>query len=97
METVLITVTDFKRLLEAAEVTVDDPSALIAPKKSDRSYQSRSPKSVLLMLSDTKHGGTPFQVHLTLHYIKNAYVVVVDHRAQWALHHHGVLTDPALL
>lgn len=47
MKSVLITVADFKRLLEAAEVTIDDPAVLIAPKKSDRSYQSHSPKSVL--------------------------------------------------
>ena len=59
MKTVLIKVADFKLLLEAAEVTIDNPSALIAPKESDRSYQSDSAKSVSLMLSDTKSGGTP--------------------------------------
>ena len=84
MEPVLITVADFKRLLKEAEVTIDDPSALIVPKKRDRSYQSRSPKSALLMLSDTKSGGKTFRVHLTMQYEKHEYAVVVDHRAQEA-------------
>ena len=97
MESVLITVADFKRLLKAAEVTIDDPSALIAPKKRDRSYQSDSVKSVLPMLSDTKSGGKTFRVHLTLQYVKDEYVVVVDHRAQEALHRHNVFVNRKLL
>ena len=97
MESVLITVADFKRLLKAAEVSIDDPAALIAPKKCDRSYQSDSVKGVLLMLSDTKSGGKTFRVHLTMQYVKHEYVVVVDHRAQEALHRHNVFVNRKLL
>ena len=97
MEPVLITVADFKRLLKAAEVTIDNPAELIAPEKHDRSYRSDSVKSVLPMLSDTKSGGKTFRVHLTLQYVKHEYVVVVDHRAQEALHRHNVFVNRKLL
>ena len=97
MEAVLITVAHFKRLLEAAEVTIDNPAELIQPKKHDRSYQSDLAKSVLLMLTDAKPGGKIFQVHLTVQYVKHEYVVVVDHRAQEALHRHNVFVNQKLL
>ena len=97
MESVLITVADFKRLLKAAEVTIDNPAELIAPEKLDRSYQSDLAKGVWLMLSETKSGGKTFQVNLTMQYEKHEYVVVVGHRAQEALHRHNVFVNRKLL
>ena len=97
MEPVLITVADFKRLLKAAKVTIDNPAELIAPEKHDRSYRSDLAKGVLLMLSETKSGGKTFQVNLTMQYEKHEYVVVVDHRAQWTLHRHNVFVNRKLL
>ena len=49
------------------------------------------------MLTDAKPGGKTFQVHLTVQYVKHEYVVVVDHRAQEALHRHNVFVNQKLL
>ena len=97
MESVLITVAHFTRLLEEAKVAIDNPAELIAPEKHDRSYRSDLAKGVWLMLSETKSGGKTFQVNLTMQYEKNEYVVVVNHRAQEVLHRHNVFVNQKLL
>lgn len=58
LKDVKIRIADFKSLLEAASVNINNPRVLIEPKKSSPSYQPGKPTSVLLECSDTKTGGT---------------------------------------
>ena len=94
---VKITVANFKSLLKRASIIINNPSVLIEPKKSSRSYQFVTPTSKLLECSDTKTGGTKFQAAVTLQYIKDEYCVVIGDIAQHTLNIHNVPVNPELL
>ena len=94
---VKITVANFKSLLERASITINNPSVLIEPKKRSRSYQFGKPKGESLECSDTKTGGTRFQVAVTLQHIEDEYCVVIGDIAQHTLNIHNVPVNPELL
>ena len=97
LKTVFIKIADFRRLLDAASVVIENPSALREPEKSARSYLSSSEKSISLELSDRESGSIPFRMNLTLQYVEDDYVVIIDSKAQHTLHLHNVLSNPELL
>lgn len=97
LKDVKIRIADFKSLLEAASVNINNPRVLIEPKKSSPSYQPGKPTSVLLECSDTKTGGTQFQAAITLQRDKGEYCVIIGYRAQHTLNIHNVPVNPELL